>query len=428
MYNLTTEEVLAEVKSQRKGLTKAEANNRLLENGKNEFKLTKPSSIWSKLVRQFNHAINWVLLVALFCNLVACIMLGSAIQLINVGLIVFVIALNVGLGIKKLYDMEKSIKDINSYIATLVKVQRSGKIVKVDSSELVVGDIIYLNAGDIVPADVRIIDANELFISDTAITGQTMSVKKTAMVIDGKYLPISERHNMTYLGSTVTGGSGIGIVVATGKNTELGKTEKLLTDEIDIHTPVMKKLNHVVKVMSWIILAISVLCFGLNAIRGNSVAEGFLLTCCLLVCIIPESLYISMFSTYSRSINNLKKKYLVVKSLFGIENLGKADVLCVDKSKLLTIDYKVVRDVWVNNTEDYELENNPNFISLMNCMLLCNNSITQINVDHKLVVSGEGSEKALINYGYEFGYDKENLDGIFPRVNILPYDRYSEQG
>ena len=424
MYNLTTEEVLAEVKSQRKGLTKSEANNRLQENGKNEIKLTKQSSIWSKIVSQFNNAINWVLLVALLCNIVASILMKDALQLINIGLTAFVIALNVGLGVKKLHDMEKNIKEINSYISTTVKVQRSGKIVRIDSTELVVGDIIYFNAGDIVPADVRIIDANELYISDTAITGQTMSVKKTAMVIEGKYLPLSERHNMTYLGSTVTGGSGVGIVVATGKNTELGKTEKLLTDEIDVDTPAIRKINHVVKVMSWIILAISILGFGINVIRNNAVANGFLFAGCLLVCIIPESLYISLLSTYSRSINNLTQKYLVVKSLFGIENLGKVDVLCVDKSKLLTIDYKVVRDVWVNNTDEYELENNPNFISLMNCMLLCNNATTKINEDSKLIVSGEGSEKALVNYGYEFGYDKENLDGVFPRVNILPFDRY----
>jgi len=424
MYRLTVEDVLSEVKSQRKGLTKTEAKNRLLENGSNEVKLTKPTSLLSKLLKQFNNVINWVLVVALFCNIISCIMSKDSLQIINIIIIAGVIILNVILGVRKLGIMEKSIKSINGYVPSIVKVQRDGKIMKVDSSELVIGDIIYLNAGDIVPADVRIINSNQLYISDTAITGQMMSVEKTSNIIEGKYLPLGDRNNMTYLGSTVTGGSGVGVVVATGKNTELGKTAKLLTDEIDINTPTIRKLNHVVNIMSLIILAVSVLCFGVNIIRDNTISNSFLLMSSLLVCIIPESLYISIFSIYSKSINNLKNKFLVVKSLFAVENLGKVDVLCIDKSKVLTINYKVVMDVWVNNTEDYDLENNPNFISLINCMLLCNNSTTTINADNKLVVSGESSEKALINYGYEFGYDKENLDGVFPRVNILPYDRY----
>ena len=424
MYNLTTEEVLKEVKSFRKGLTSKEAKNRLLENGKNELKLTKKRSLISKIVSQFNNVICWVLFVALLTNIIAMAISKETYQVVNVLLILAVIVLNVVLGIKRTNEMEDNINKINMAIPAMVKVQRSGKIMKVDSSELVVGDVVYLSAGDIVPTDLRIIDSNSLFISDTAITGQTMAVEKFSNVIDGKYLPLGERNNMTYYGSSVASGSGVGIVVATGKNTELGKTANLLTDDINIDTPIIRKLKHIINILAYVVLGISVLFFIVNFIGHRPVETSFMLTCALSVCIIPESLLLSILSTYSKSIKNMANHHMVVKDLASVENLGRVDVLCIDKTKVLTIDYKSVRDVWVNNTDDYELENNPNFVSLINCMLLCNNAISEINPDNRMYVTGESSEKALVSYGYEFGFSKPNLEGIFPRVNILPYDRY----
>lgn len=424
MYNLTTEEVLKEVKSFRKGLTSKEAKNRLLENGKNELKLTKKRSLVSKIVNQFNNVICWVLFVALVANIVAMAISKDSYQIVNVLLILGVIILNIVLGIKRTNEMEDNINKINMAIPAVVKVQRNGKVIKVDSVDLVVGDIVYLSAGDIVPADLRIIDSNSLYISDTAITGQTMAVEKFSNVIDGKYLPLGDRNNMTYYGSSVASGSGIGIVVATGKNTELGKTANLLTDDINIDTPIIKKLKHVINVLAYVVLGVSLLFFIVNAISGKGLDLGFMITCALSVCIIPESLLLSILSTYSKSIKNMANHHMIVKDLSSIENLGKIDVLCIDKTKVLTIDYKSVRDVWVNDTDEYELESNPNFVSLINCMLLCNNAVSEINPDNRMYVTGESSEKALVSYGYEFGFSKPNLEGIFPRVNIMPYDRY----
>ena len=424
MYNLTTEEVFSEVKSGRNGLTPKEAKNRLLENGKNELKLTKPRSLMVKILREFNNVVCWVLLFALAMNVVSAIITKDIYQVVNIILIFAVIVLNVVIGVRKTCKMESDITRINTIIPAVVKVQRGGKIIKVDSADLVVGDVVYLNAGDIVPADLRIIDTNNLYITDTAITGQTMAVEKFSDVIDGKYMPLGDRNNMTYYGSTVTAGSGVGIVVATGKNTELGKTAKLLTDEVNIDTPIIKKLKFTITLLACVVFVVSVLFFVMNIIRKSPISDSFMLTCALSVCIIPESLLISILSTYSKTINNMADNHIVIKDLASIENIGKIDVLCVDKTKVLTIDYKVVRDVWVNNTDDYELENNPNFVSLINCMLLCNNSTTAINPDNTLLVNGESSEKALVKYGYEFGFSKANLEGIFPRVNILPYDRY----
>lgn len=424
MYNLTTEEVLQEVKSFRKGLTSKEAKNRLLENGRNELKLTKKRSLFNKIVNQFNNVVCWVLFVALITNIIAMALSKDSYQIINILLILAVIVYNVVIGIKRTNEMEDNLNKINMAIPTVVRVQRNGKIVKIDSAELVVGDIVYLNAGDVVPADLRIIDANSLFISDIAITGQTMPVEKFSNVIDGKYMPLGDRNNMTYYGSSVSAGSGVGIVVATGKNTELGKTANLLTDDIVIDTPIIRKLKHIINILAYVVLGVSVLFFIVNFIRKSPLESSFLLTCALSVCIVPESLLLSILSTYSKSIRNMADNHIVVKNLSSVENLGKIDVLCIDKTKVLTIDYKAVRDVWVNNTDSYELEGNPNFVSLINCMLLCNNATSEINPDNRMYVTGESSEKALVSYGYEFGYSKSNLEGIFPRVNIIPYDRY----
>ena len=424
MYNLTTEEVFSEVKSSRKGLDSKEAKNRLLENGKNVVNLNTDRSFKSKFTQQLKQIMMIVLFFALAANIVSMIISKDALQIINVLLILSVIVLNFGIGINTTSKMEKTLNNIKKALPSVTRVKRNNKMVVVASEDVVVGDIVYLSAGDVVPADIRLIEANSLNVKDTIITGQTMSAPKTCDVINGKYMPLGDRNNMVYLGSSIVSGSGVGIVVATGKDTELGKAQTLLHEEVDISTPIVKGVNKVINVLSYVIILISVLSFIGNMLHRGSVDNSLMVVVSLAVCIVPESLFIAIYSTLIRGVNALGKNNLLVKKFAGVEDLGKIDVLCIDKTKVLTMNNKSVKDVWVSNMADYDIEDNPNYATLINCMLLCNDANIEVNTNDDIVVNGVGLERALINYAMANGYNKDHLQGSFPQINIFPFDRY----
>lgn len=332
--------------------------------------------------------------------------------------------INVVIGVVQSAKIEKTLIGAKYELSSTAKVKRNGKVIVINSEEVVIGDIVYLQAGDIVPADVRLIETNNLFINDTIITGQTMATEKNSDVIDGKYMPLGDRINMAYMGSSVAKGMGVAVVVATGANTELGKTQKLLKDEVKTTTPLIKRLYDFIGILSFIVLFVSVVSFIINIVRNNNVADSFMVAVSLAVCVVPESLIISIYATLSRSIKKLSKNNLVIKNLSAIENIGNIDVLCVDKTDVLTVNNKTVENIWVSDMDDYDLEDNPNFISLINCMLLCNSASTELMPDNTLFIKGSGSEKALIQYAYSKGYSKDSVQGIFPQNNIFPFDRY----
>ena len=424
MYNLTTEEVFSEVKSSRHGLDSKEAKNRLLEYGKNEVKLNKSNSIKNKLLANIKQTITIVLLTVFVLNFVVFLITKEKAQLLNVGLIAIMIAINISLNILITSRMEKTLGNIKHVLPITSRVKRNDKIIKINSEDLVIGDIIYLKDGDIVPADIRLIDSNNLRVIDTIITGQTMATEKTCDVIDGKYMPLGDRHNMVYMGSSISGGTAIGVVVATGKNTELGKTEKLLQEEIDISTPLIKKLNTIVGYVALGVGAISVLSFVLNLILSNPLADSIMVAVSLAVCVIPESLFVAIYMALIRGVKQLGNHNLHVKNLASVETLGSVDVLCVDKTKVLTINNKMVKDIWVGNMDEYDLLDNPNYSAMINCMLLCNDTKLEINDETELNLKGSNTEKALLNYALANGFSKDSVEGIFPRVNVFPYDRY----
>lgn len=423
MYNLTTEEVFDEVKSSRAGLESKEAKNRLIEYGKNKVEFNDRKPLGKKIVHELNQIVMFVLLFALVSNIVAVVLTNDLVQLVNIALIFIIMVLNVSIGVSTTSKMERTLVKIKKAIPSTSRVKRSGKIIQVASEDLVVGDVVYLSAGDIVPADVRLIDTANLKIVDTVITGQTMATEKTCDVIDGKYMPLGDRNNMAYMGSSVVGGTGIGVVVAIGCDTELGKTQNLLSEEVKITTPLVGKLYKYIEVLSYFVLMLSVVSFLVNIICKRDIADSFMVAVSLAVCVVPESLIISIYSTLSKGIKDLSKQNLLVKDLASIEKLGSVDVVCVDKEKVLTLNNKTVTDVWVANMDEYELIDNPNFATMMNCMLLCNSSTLELDGD-RISVKGDSYEKALVEYALANGFNKDNLQGVFPQVNIFPFDSY----
>lgn len=422
MYNKTTEEVLRLKNSSSNGLTSAEAKNRLADTGANEVKLVKNLSLKNKIKAQLNSVVMYVLIFACIISAVATIIYKNTFLLVNVVLIFVAMILNVVIGVVSLSRVEKTLLTVDNKLKPYTTVKRDGKLIKVRTSTLVEGDIIYVTEGDIVPADVRIIRENNLYVCDLLITGETTAIKKTDAIINGNNLPLGEQDNMAFLGSNVTKGSAYCVVVATGLNTEIGKTTGLLNDEISIKTPLIEKLEKTVSIASCIVLALSLIGFVVNYLRGASNADCFMVIVNFAVCVVPEGLLIGIYTNLNRTITKLYHKNLYVKNLTTMEELGGVDIICIDKLGVVTESKMHVTDVWINNRDDYQVGRNPNFISLCNAMLLCNNAELVYDKD-SITAVGSPYEVALLNYGLYLGYNKDKLEGICPRVNEFYYDR-----
>ncbi len=422
MYNKTTEEVLNLVNSSDKGLSQQEAKNRLADNGKNEVKLIKNMSLSSKIKQQLNSVVMYVLIFACVISMVATIIFKNGFMLMNLILIFVAMVLNVVVAIVTLSKLEKTLIKVDNKLKPYTTVKRDGKLVKVKTCDIVVGDIIYVNEGDVVPADVRIIKSNDLYINDLLITGETTSIKKTDAIINEANLPLGEQNNMAFLGSNVTKGSGFCIVVNTGLNTQLGKTTGLLNEELTLKTPLVNKIEKVITAFSCVVLVFSLIGFIANYIRGAEKFSSFMVIANFAVCVVSNGLVIGVYTNLNKSISRLYKENLLVKRLTTMEELGAVDTLCIDKLGVITESKMHVEDVWINNRNDYQVGRNPNFITLCNAMLLCNNAELRYD-DDRITAIGTNYEVALLNYGLYLGYNKDKLEGLFPRVNEFYFDR-----
>lgn len=422
MYNKTTEEVLNLVNSASSGLSQQEAKNRLLDNGKNEVKLVKPLTLKDKIKMQLNSVIMFVLLFACITSVVATIMFKNGFMLMNVVLIFVAMLVNVIIGVLSLKNVENTLLNIDNKLKPYTTVKRDGKLIKIKTADLVVGDIIYINEGDVVPADVRIINANNLYICDLLITGESTSINKTDTIINEPNLPLGEQNNMAFLGSNVTKGSATCVVVATGVNTQLGKTTGLMSEEVTLKTPLIKKVESLTTKLSCAVLVLSLVGFLINYFRGGSAESNFMVVVNFAVCIVPEGLIIGIYTNLNRSIKKLNRSGLAVKTLTTMEELGGVDTLLIDKLGVITESRMHVVDVWINNRNDYQVGRNPNFMTLCNAMLLCNNAQLVYNGDQVSALGGN-YEVALLNYGMYLGYNKDKFEGLFPRVNEFSFDR-----
>lgn len=422
MYNLVTDEVLKKVKSDAKGLTQAEAEKRLQENGPNALKKAKKKSLFMKIIDQLKNVLILLLLMACVASIIVAILEKNSSELINAGLILVIVILNTTIGIVQENKAESAMESLQDMTKPYAKVYRDEKLVKIKTEDLVVGDIVVLEAGDIVPADLRLIDVASLKIQDAAITGESLPQEKTNLVITGKNIPLGDRTNMAFMGSVVNYGRGVGVVTAVGMDTEMGKIADVLHTSKAEPTPLTKRLNKTVQILTYLVVLISLIVFIVDMIQGKSISESFMVAIALAVCIVPEGLVTCLTITMALGVQRMSKKKAIVRKLTAVETLGSTQVICSDKTGTLTLNKMTVKDVFVLNKTEYELNDNPNFLELMNCMLLCNDSTLKIDDNGNLQTLGDPTETALVHYGYSLNYNKDNFDGMFPRVNEIPFD------
>ena len=414
-YCTESNEVLGRLNATREGLTSEEAGKRLEANGKNRLAAAKGKSIVRRFLEQLADPMIIILLVAAAISGVLAVKEGEG--FVDVIIILSVVLINAILGVYQESKAEKAIEALQEMSAATSKVLRDGKVQIVHSEDLVVGDIVLLEAGDAVPADARILENASLKIEEAALTGESVPVTKHADVIElsdgAKDVPLGDRKNMVYMGSTVVYGRGTVVVTATGMDTEMGKIADALAQAEEGQTPLQIKLGQLSKILTWLVLGICVVVFGVQLIRHSGdlnfefALDSFMIAVSLAVAAIPEGLAAVVTVVLSIGVTNMSKRNAIIRKLTAVETLGCAQIICSDKTGTLTQNKMTVVDFFGESDA-----------KLATAMALCSDA----EIDSDANVTGEPTEAALVTWAHKLGLDKNDLKVKLSRVGEAPFD------
>lgn len=403
--------VLSALKTSENGLSQTVAEERVQTYGKNKLAQTKKQSIVVRFLKQFADPMIIVLLVAAVLSGITSVYSGES--LADVFIILFVVILNSVLGVIQESKAEKAIDALKKMTAATSKVLRDGKIQHIKSEELTVGDIVLLEAGDSVPADCRILECASLKAEESALTGESVPVEKTdsPLTSSDDTVPLADRKNMVYMGSTIVYGRGTVVVCDIGMNTEMGKIASALTLAKEESTPLQKKLSGLSRVLTWIVLAVCVVMFVVGILeRGAFTLEGvldtFMIAVSLAVAAIPEGLAAVVTIVLSMGVTKMSKRNAVIRKMTAVETLGCAQVICSDKTGTLTQNKMTVVDAY---TADPAL--------LAKAVSLCSDA----EMEQEQAI-GEPTECALVEYAFRQGFNKSDLKQVLPRIGEAPFD------
>lgn len=412
-FRQTKEEVLRSLNVTNKGLTTGEVQERQQQYGLNELAEGKRKSTAEVFFEQFKD----FLVIILIAAAVISAFLG---KLESTFVILVVVILNAVLGTVQHMKAEQSLNSLKALSSPTAKVLRNGSKVEIPSKEVVVGDIMHLDAGDFISADGRILENYSLQVNESSLTGESLSVLKEVDPIDEEDVPIGDRKNMVFSGSYVTNGRGAIVVTNTGMKTEIGKIANLLEAAKDKKTPLQENLDIFGKKLAVAIIAIAILIFVLDLFRGNELVDSFMFAVALAVAAIPEALSSIVTIVLAFGTQKMAKENAIIRKLHAVESLGSISVICSDKTGTLTQNKMTVQNVYVDNKvinqNQLNLENElEKDILLMS--LLCNDSVTK---EKKEI--GDPTELALVNFGEDYGYDELIIREQYPRSQELPFD------
>ena len=414
-YLQNVEDVLKEVASTSDGISSKDATKRLEQNGKNKLDEPQKAGIFQRFVKSLADPMIIMLLAAAGISLVTSILKGESFT--DVFIILFVVIVNTILGMVQESKAENAISSLMEMTKATSKVIRDGKIKAIKSEELVVGDVIVLEAGDSVPADCRILESHSMKVEEAAITGESVPVNKVIDILTLKEntldIPLGDRTNMLYSGSTVVYGRGKAVVVATGMNTEMGKIADALKDAEEGQTPLQRKMAELSKTLTKLVIGISVFVFLFGIIKtgdfsGGHILDTFLVAVALAVAAIPEGLPAVVTIVLSIGVTAMAKRKALIRKLSAVETLGCTQVICTDKTGTLTQNKMTVTD---KVTYDE--------ILLAKAMALCSDA--EIKPEDKEAM-GEPTEAALVNYANKLGLPKYVLEKESPRIGEAPFD------
>ena len=413
-YLEQAEDVLREVGSCQQGLSTDEAEVRLAKNGRNKLAEAKKDSLIKRFFQQMADPMIIILLVAAAISAVLAVVQNESFA--DVIIILFVVVVNAVLGVYQESKAEKAIEALQQMAAATSKVLRDGKTVTIRSEELVVGDVVLLEAGDAIPADGRVLESASMKVEEAALTGESVPVTKFIDILNLKDnaqdVPLGDRKNMVYMGSTVVYGRGRMVVTQTGMDTEMGKIADALANAQEGQTPLQRKLTQLSGVLTKLVLVICVLIFGVQLLRAGEFTldvalHSFMIAVSLAVAAIPEGLAAVVTVVLSIGVTNMSKRSAIIRRLTAVETLGCAQIICSDKTGTLTQNKMTVVD-------DYGSDRD----RTATAMTLCSDATLTETGD----VNGEPTEAALVAWGAKCGLPKPQLQAEMPRIGEAPFD------
>ena len=407
-------EVMKNENSSLAGLTTAEAEKRAEKYGKNKLKAAKKVPLIVRFLSQLGDPMTIILICAAVVSGILAVVEGESFA--DVIIILAVVLINAVLGVYQESKAENAIEALQEMSAATSKVLRDGETVVIKSEDIVPGDIVFLDAGDSVPADGRLVDSASLKIEESALTGESVPVNKMIDVLNLKKgeddIPLGDRKNMVYMGSSVAYGRGTLVVTATGMNTEMGKIADALTKAEDSETPLQKKLNQLSKVLTWLVLGICVVIFGVQLIKtgvnADTIVDTFMVAVSLAVAAIPEGLAAVVTVVLSIGVTLMSKRKAIIRHLTAVETLGCAQVICSDKTGTLTQNKMTVVQSYGSDREE-----------TARSFALCTDAKLAVG---QTVSTGDPTQTAVVDYAAKIGLPKYELEEKYPRVGEIPFD------
>jgi len=426
----TPKEVITELESDfSNGLSSEEAKKRLEKNGPNKLQEKKKKPLILVFLEQFNNPMIYVLLGAAAVSLGISIYnacSGLEADWIDIIIILAVVVLNSIIGTVQESKAEKSLEALKKLASPLCNVKRDGKIISIKSEDLVVGDVVVLEEGQNIPADIRLIESSNLKTDESSLTGESLPIEKDASFILSKETPLAERVNMVYMGTPIVYGHGEGVVTGTGMNTEIGKIANMLSGEEDNQTPLQKKLASLSKFIGLVVIGCVLIIFIVQLIqiltgnRENFVSQllnSFISSVAVAVAAVPEGLPAVVTIVLALGVQKMAGVNTIVRKLPSVETLGAVSIVCSDKTGTLTQNKMTVVEVFTRqNSVKIEDINDNDFDLLATGMALCSNA----SIDNG--VHGDPTEIALVEFAKRLDICKENIEKSYQRIDELPFD------
>jgi len=418
-------QLLAELKTgSATGLTAQEAADRLARDGENRLREKKKKTMLQRFLEQFKDVMILILLAAAAISFVVACSSGEMHEFFEPLLIVAIVVANAVMGVMQESKAEKALDALKNLSAPHARVIRDGKETVVDAAQLVVGDIILLEAGDFVPADARLITAASLKSEESALTGESVPSEKDAYAPVAADAPLGDRKNMVYSGCSITYGRGTAVVTGTGMNTEMGKIANLLDSAEDGETPLQRKLATMGKYLGIVALAACAVVFIVGWLNGLDIMDMFMTAISLAVSAIPEGLPAIVTIVLSIGVQRMVKKNAIIRRLPAVETLGSASVICSDKTGTLTQNRMTLTHAYVdgmNTTEAISSDNSEEVRDLLKISALCCDGVVDFSGETEKHM-GAPTETAIIVAAHKNGMERDALNAVFPRVAELPFD------
>ena len=413
-YTQTEEQVLSSVQSTKEGLTSAQAKERLEKYGPNALQAGEKTTLLQKFINQFK---DFMIIVLLAAAVISFFAHEGAPDPTDAIVILAVVILNAIVGVIQESKAEEAIEALQKMASPVATVLRDGEHLHVKGEEIVVGDIVVLEAGDVVPADMRLLEVNTIKIEEAALTGESVPVEKDLVIPEGEDVGIGDRSNMAFASTNVTYGRALGVVTATGMDTEVGKIAHMLANTEESKTPLQENQDALGKWLTIMILVIAVIIFGIGLIRGYEWTHMLLTAIAIAVAAIPEGLPAISTIILALGTQKMASRHALVRKLPAVETLGGVEVICSDKTGTLTLNQMTVEKMVYNNEIHDATEEMNESISSVRMMNLAND--TKIT-EEKLI--GDPTETAMVQFGLDKGYDVRVDLEKHPRVAEVPFD------